>query len=433
MSYCGYIAQLENVRRHPNADRLVIADVLGATVIVSAESKTGDIIVYFPSDGQLSEDYCRINDLLRRKDENGKEVGYLDPKKRNVRIIKLRGEYSDGLVMPLRSLEYTGVDISSFKVGDTITVVNGKEICRKYVPRIQKTVVAGSPGRKGKTRAKEKMITPFFAEHIDTPQLRFVMQNFRVGDVISLTEKVHGTSSRNANTLVVSYKQSWLDRLLKRRGKEVREYKYLVGTRRTTVRETSGGYYGSNQFRIDWGQKFKGKLHEGEEVFGEIAGYVTGTNDPIMGVVSNLKTKDKEFIKQYGDTTTFTYGCAPGESRFFIYRMTYTAPDGYVIEYPWDLVKKRAVEMGFEVVPELDRFIYTDETEFLERIEEWLDIPSTIDSSHVIEGVVVRALNNPGLNVAKAKSLNFKIIEGILKADAELADMEEADEVMEEI
>lgn len=136
MSYCGYIAQLENVRRHPNADRLVIADVLGATVIVSAESKTGDIIVYFPSDGQLSEDYCRINDLLRRKDENGKEVGYLDPKKRNVRIIKLRGEYSDGLVMPLRSLEYTGVDISSFKVGDTITVVNGKEICRKYVPRI---------------------------------------------------------------------------------------------------------------------------------------------------------------------------------------------------------------------------------------------------------------------------------------------------------
>lgn len=152
-----------------------------------------------------------------------------------------------------------------------------------------------------------------------------------------------------------------------------------------------------------------------------------------MGVVSNLKTKDKEFIKQYGDTTTFTYGCAPGESRFFIYRMTYTAPDGYVIEYPWDLVKKRAVEMGFEVVPELDRFIYIDETEFLERIEEWLDIPSTIDSSHVIEGVVVRALNNPGLNVAKAKSLNFKIIEGILKADAELADMEEADEVMEEI
>ena len=35
------------------------------------EYKDGDIGVYFPVDGKLSEEFCRVNDLVRRKDENG--------------------------------------------------------------------------------------------------------------------------------------------------------------------------------------------------------------------------------------------------------------------------------------------------------------------------------------------------------------------------
>lgn len=433
MSYCGYITKLEDVRPHPNADRLVLATVLGATVIVSNESQTGNIVAYFPSDGQLSEEYCAQNDLVRHKDENGNQAGgFLDPDKRNVRIIKLRGEYSDGLCMPLTSLAYTGVDISALSVGDTITVVNGHEICRKYIPRKKSS---GEPhaNRKGKARGEAKELTPFFAEHVDTPQLRFVMHNFKPGDVIVLSEKVHGTSSRNANTLVISHKKNWFDKVFRRSGREVREYKYLVGTRRTTVKNPLGGYYGDNAFRMNWGKKFLGKLHEGECVFGEIAGYVDGTSTPIMGIVSNAKTNDKEFIKQYGKTTTFSYGCAEGESRYFVYRMTYTMPDGTVIEYPWDMMRRRAAEMGFEVVPELDRFIYTTEEDFMARINKWMDIPSTIDSSHIIEGVVVRAINDPGLRIAKAKDKNFQIIEGILKADVDAPDIEEAEETMIEV
>lgn len=428
MSYCGYVTKLKNVRKHPNADRLVLADVFGETVIVSDTAKTDDVVIYFASDGQLSEEYCQKNDLVRRKDENGNPAGgFLDPVKRNVRIIKLRGEYSDGLVMPLESLAYTGVNINSFAPGDSITVVNGHEICQKYIPRkLEKT---NTPGEKHKkTRVEDKEKAPYFVEHIDTPQLRFCMNNFRPGDVISLTEKVHGTSSRNAYALTFSYKKDFFDKIFHRKGKEIQEWKYLVGTRRTTVKDTTGGYYGTNNFRLDWGHKFKGKLQKGECVFGEIAGYVDKTSTPIMGVVDNKKTKDKEFIKQYGPTTTFTYGCVPGQSRYFIYRMTYTSPDGYVIEYPFDLVKLRAEQMGFEVVPELDRFIYTTEEDFMAHIQKWIDIPSTIDSTHVIEGVVVRAINSPVLRVAKEKSINFKIIEGIMKADADAPDIEEAEE-----
>ena len=110
--YCAYVTKLKNVRKHPNADRLVLADVFDSTVVVGANSTDGDVVIYFPCDGQLSVDYCKENDLVRRKDENGNNVGgFLDPDKRNVKAIKLRGERSDGLVMPLNSVAYINEDL----------------------------------------------------------------------------------------------------------------------------------------------------------------------------------------------------------------------------------------------------------------------------------------------------------------------------------
>lgn len=430
--YNAYITRLKNLRPHPNADRLQLGDCFGNTVCVSLDYEDNQLGVYFPTDGQLSVEFAEKNNLLRKKDDSGNNIGgYMDPTKRNVTAIRLRGEKSDGLFLPLSSLESFG-DISQLKEGDIVSTFNGHEIACKYIPR-QSNRSSGNFGG-NKTRKKKVHInTPFFAEHIDTPQLRFCQDMFKPGDYICLTEKVHGTSSRNANTLVISYKQSIIDKIFHKKGKEVREYKYMVGTRRTTVNDSAGGYYGSNQFRLDWGEKFKGKLEPGEEVYGEIAGF-TGPNAPIMGRGDNKKTKDKKFIKVYGPTTTFSYGCdeEKGENRFFIYRMTYTSPEGMVIEYSWDFVKLRAEQMGFEVVPELERFVYTTQEDFMARIENYMDIPSTIDSRHIIEGVVVRVLNAPNrFVVAKEKSFNFKVLESIIKVDAEVPDIEEAEELVE--
>ena len=71
MAYCGYITRLKNVRKHPNADRLQLADCFGNTVIVGLDCAEGDIGIYFPVDLQLSEEYCNANNLVRKKDENG--------------------------------------------------------------------------------------------------------------------------------------------------------------------------------------------------------------------------------------------------------------------------------------------------------------------------------------------------------------------------
>ena len=126
MSYFGYITTLKNVRKHPNADRMMLADCFGNTICVGIDAAEGEIGIYFPTDGQLSVEYCEHNNLVRKKDDAGNNIGgYLDPDKRNVRAIKLRGEKSDGIFMPLSSLVYTGINLDNVNVGDRIDVLNG--------------------------------------------------------------------------------------------------------------------------------------------------------------------------------------------------------------------------------------------------------------------------------------------------------------------
>lgn len=432
MSYSVYVTRVKNIRPAENADKLNLCEVFGNTTVVDKSVNENDLYVYFPVDGQISEEFGKVNDLFRRKDENGNPCGgFIDPVKRNIMAIRLRGNKSDGLILPLSSLESFG-DISQLKEGDIVSTFNGYEIACKYIPRTNHR--SSSVDNGGKIQKKKiKINLPYFAEHIDTPQLVYNMDMFKPGDLICLTEKVHGTSSRNANTLQISYKKNLFHKIFNLKGRKVEEYKYVVGTRRTVLKSATGGYYGTNEFRLEWANRFKDKLMPGECVFGEIAGFIA-PGQPIMAKGDNKKTKDKNFIKTFGDTTVFSYGCNEemGNSRYFIYRMTYTTPEGFVFEYPWDLVKLRAEQMGFEVVPELDRFIYTTKEDFLARIEEWMDIPSTIDSSHIIEGVVVRALNAPNsFRVAKNKSFNFRVIEGIIKDVAEQPDIEEAEELIE--
>ena len=135
MSYYAIVTTLKDVRKHPNADRLQLADVFGNTVCVSLDYTEGQLGVYFPTGGQLSVKFAEANNLLRKKDAEGNNIGgYMDPDKRNVTAIKLRGEKSDGLFLPLHCLDAFG-DTSTLRIGDRIDVFNGEEICTKYIPR----------------------------------------------------------------------------------------------------------------------------------------------------------------------------------------------------------------------------------------------------------------------------------------------------------
>lgn len=449
--YKAYVTKLTNIRKHPNADRLNLADVFGNTVCVPLDYTEDTIGVYFPTDGQLSEEFCRENDLVRRKDEAGNDVGgYMDPEKRNVKAIRLRGEKSDGLFLPIKCLEYC------FKDGNTDELeygyviegsVNGHEICQKYIPRSNKGD-AYTAAKGNKTRQKTKPVAPLFKEHADTEQLAYNLNAFHCGDQIEISLKMHGTSQRTGYLPVLKgYKRTIWDKIFRREGEPIYEYDYICGTRRVVLDRLSqtedGGFYGSNGFRAQHHQKFIGKLNKGETVYYEVVGF-TDTGTPIMGNGKNDKL-GKDFVKQYGKETVFSYGCEPTgkkgiditereapQSDIYVYRMTMTNEDGFVVEYTPDFMRFRCDQMGIKCVPVFYKgYIPHDEAELgyvhdhdecpidagawvQMKAEEYYDGADPIGKTHIREGVVVRIINRPRFAAYKHKSFEFKCLSGII-------------------
>lgn len=427
MSYNGYITRIKNIRKHNNADRLQVGECFGNYIIVSLDTQEGDLGVYFPTDGKLGLEYAKANNLLRDKDENGNQTGgYLDPDKRHITSLKLRGEKSDGLFMPLKSLqEFT--DINSLKEGDVVTTLNGVLICEKYIP-LRKTSIAQSNHKNKKTNV-EKEIYPLFEQHSDTSQLAYSTQNFKVGDQCYITLKLHGTSQRTTNTIKEEGRLpvvfATILKKLKINIKPKRSWGYITGSRRVTLKDYNGGYYGDNQFRKQWHDFFLNKLHKGETIYYEVVGYTDGEKT-IMPECDNSKTKDKEFIKQFGKTTRFTYGCGTGQSDIYAYRMTMTNEDGQIIEYPWHLVKLRCEQMGVKYCPELESLTFTSVEDLMERANTYVDGIDPVGKTHIREGVIVRIDNREKFTAFKHKSFNFKVLEGIIKSN-DVLDIEEAE------
>lgn len=192
--YCAYVTRIHNLRKHTNADRLLCGECFGNTVIVDLGTDPDQLGVYFPTDGKLGLEFAQKNDLLRRKDENGAPAGgYLDPEKRNIKALKLRGEKSDGLFLPLSCLA-SFTDIKKLQEGDTISVLNGITICEKYVPAVKRA--SGSGGGGNHVRKRSDPISPLFQEHADTEQLAYNLSAFHAGDLVEVTLKMHGTSQR---------------------------------------------------------------------------------------------------------------------------------------------------------------------------------------------------------------------------------------------
>ena len=474
--YNIYITKVKNIRPAENADRLNLCEVFGNTTVVDKSVNEEDLYLYLPTDGQISVEFGEANNLFRKKDEAGNNIGgFIDPVKRNISAIRLRGNKSDGLVLPLSSLSSFG-DISGLKEGDIVTVFNGHVIAEKYIPRRPDPSRARSAGNK--TRKKKVPTAPLFAEHADTEQLPYNLSAFKAGDEIEITLKMHGTSQRTGYLPVFKgYKRTFLDWLFRREGKPVYDWGYVSGTRRTVLDNYDGGYYGSNEFREAHSKIFEGKLNKGETVYYEVVGFTTN-GTPIMSSANNAKLQDKEFIKQYGKETVFSYGCSPTgrrmmygsdeygdfkvdmpcpQSDIYVYRMTMTNEDGFVVEYTPDFMRYRCEQMGVKtvpvmwkgVIPKYEDYIYVDRNDngecdkgeithilptnagewILHKAEEFYDGPDPIGKIHVREGVVARIINRPKFSAYKLKNWSFKCLEGLVKAEATAPDMEEAQEV----
>lgn len=428
MSYQAIVAKLEDVRAHPNADRIQLATCLGYTVVVGMDAKNDDVMLLFPDDGQLSEEYAAANDIIGYVNEAGERKGGYFDHKRRVRAQTFRGEKSEAYVASLSSLDFAhvGNDSSVRQVGDRFSIINGIPICNKYVtPETLKVARLNQP-KQAKLNAELKRLFP---EHFDTDQLRHARDEELLG-LVTLTAKLHGTSARSGLVkLPVERPQNWLAKLLKMKPKNDYVWKSVFGTRRVIKGEATEKH---TDFRADCHRILQPSIRKGELWYYEIVGY-EGTGAPIMQTVDCSKM-GKEFVKKFGKTMTYKYGCLPEKCEIYVYRIMVENEDGETYELPWSVVKDRCLKAGVRHVPELSYGMTDDYTDVqhlkavVEEFTEERDMAEPLDASHVREGVCVRIDNlaTGKMKIFKNKTFAFKVLEGIVK-DAGGVDTEEAE------
>lgn len=418
--YNAVVVKLKNVIKHPNADKLQLSTVVGCQIIVGLDNHNGDLGVYFPTDGQLSEEFCIKNDLLRRKNEDETLAGGMFDNNRRVRTQKLRGEISDGFWIPISAFDY--LKTKELVEGYEFNKIGDKEICCRYETPTTKQYLANVSGKKA------NIGSIMFKEHMDTGQLGRNIENIPINSLLIITEKLHGTSQRIGNVLVDRNKTKF-EKFLSFFGTKIqtKEWQYLNGTRRVVIKKNK---FKDNSFhtailREKAIEPFKDKLNKGETVYFEVVGF--DNQKPIMSSVSTKVLPD--IRKLYGDNITFSYGCNKEDINSFdiyVYRITNTNEDGISIDLSWQDLKDRCNQIGIKYVPELTvPFFYTGGDYILQFAEDISKGSCTFDNRHIKEGICIRVESGTNLKIYKHKSFEFKVLEGIIK-DSDIIDIEES-------
>lgn len=315
-NYVCSVVKIGQVFDIEGADRIKRVVVHGNNIVVQNTVKEGDIMLYFVSGTELSEEYCHKNNLFEKAELNQDQSkkGFINSKRR-VKALKLRGVISDGMLMHLNSLS-PFCEVSSFKLGDEFTTINGNDLCKKYVVRIKQEPGQGnSEKNKGKVKKFDRLVENQFYLHGDTSNLRKNMHNIYPESIISISYKKHGTSCVIGN--ILTKKQlNWKERLVKKFGVEVKDTVYdIIYSSRKVIKnkninlEHGGGFYGEDV----WGVVAKEVGHlipKGMTLYGEILGY----------------TPSGSFIQK-----NYDYGCKEGEYKFYVYKISIVNEDGQVI------------------------------------------------------------------------------------------------------
>ena len=162
------VVELHNVRKHPNADKMDVAEALGYQVCLPVgQYKTGDVVTYFPADVLLPREWADKFGVTRLlKGAANDRVGKL----------RLRGEPSFGLVVACQD--------PSWKVGDNVASFFG---VKKYLPPLR-TGIDEAP--------RDDQLDPFVQNYTDIQNGRLFVDVFAPGEEVVVTEKLHGTNCK---------------------------------------------------------------------------------------------------------------------------------------------------------------------------------------------------------------------------------------------
>ena len=427
-----YTAIVGRIHTRPleGSDNIQIGNILGYTVIVGKDTRDGELVLFFEAGGQLSSEYADKNNLVSRKDDQGNRIGGFFAENRKVSHLKLRGVLSEGYVAPLNSVGYTGVDITKILVeGYEFDALNSHPISNRYETEATKRASANRQvvRRPGEMKG--------FLKQPDIPQLRHVINTIPDDGVLYFTAKHHGTSGRLSRVLVEKPSTVWWRKLAEKylHFPLKREYVYLNGSKNVILEgrsDSSKDFYGTDAFRFNATKNII--LRKGETLYFELTGWVE-KGKPIMSPQDTTSLKDKKVSARFGPKITYSYGQEEGTCGLWVYRITMTDEDGRQTDLSWQQVKERCQQLGLRHVPELGSIILNAEVKntLLERVDLLVNgidgiVPSKVDSRHLEEGIVIRCESTGGTLWIKQKSTLFYFLEGVVKDDPTVIDMEES-------
>jgi RNA ligase (TIGR02306 family) len=169
------VVTIDNIEKHPNADRLDLATVKGWQCVVQKDVyKVGDKVLYIPIDSMLP---IKVEEKIFGPESKIKLT------KSRVKTIKIRGAISQGLVV---SLNTVGLN-ENLDVG---TDVKDELEIKKYEPSAGK-----QRGLMGGYKTP-KVNNLNFKKYTDIENVKNYIKLFKEDEMVEITEKVHGTNFR---------------------------------------------------------------------------------------------------------------------------------------------------------------------------------------------------------------------------------------------
>jgi hypothetical protein len=311
-------------------DNLVAMPIFGFQALISKGTEIGTLGIIFTAECQLTEDFCRENNLFIDPTKNKiNKRGYISDKGR-VRAIRLRGHDSSALFLGLDSLIYTGADLSQLKEGDQFNIINGVEICKKYVIQTQ----SGTKKAKVREPKVRTIVAKLFPEHIDTSHWGRNESKIDPETEIVCSLKLHGTSCRLTHQKVTTF-PLWAQRLPRFLGKFFKksQWKPLAGSRRVVKIPNEGVHFYDTDVYNQTLSKYADLIPKNWIIYGEIIGWAG----------------EKEIQKNYA------YSVPKGEHRFYVYRIAVINEDAIMVDLSWDQIVEWCRNNGLKYCPVLWR------------------------------------------------------------------------------
>jgi len=230
---CCYVEKIKEINSIPGADNIEHATIGGWSCIVKKGAhKVGELVAIATTDAVIPLELSvamGVTNYLR----NGQRV----------RTVKLRGVYSECLIIPYlpKNMVFFGGEDLMQRLGIT-----------KYEPPVK--MVQLSSGKK--VRYQDN---PNFTVYYKFPNAKNVPDMFSPEDTIEVTRKIHGTNARYG--IVRKKKLSLFDRIRKFFGIEWIDYDFVVGSHNVEKGSDSQGYYDTNVwYEINDKYKIKQKM-----------------------------------------------------------------------------------------------------------------------------------------------------------------------------